>query len=151
MSTPRLPSNPPIESLVANLAATEALGARLAGLMRAGDIILLEGPLGAGKSALARAVLRALTGDPALDVPSPTYTLVQGYETPLGLVQHFDLWRLDAPGALLELGWGEGDAAIVEWPDRLGPLWPEGALVVTLEPAGGDARRVRLRGWEGRV
>ena len=96
-------------------------------------------------------MLRALTGDPALDVPSPTYTLVQGYETPLGLVQHFDLWRLDGPGALLELGWGEGDAAIVEWPDRLGTLWPEGALVVTLEPAGGDARRLRLQGWEGRV
>ena len=100
---------------------------------------------------MARAVLRTLTGDPALDVPSPTYTLVQGYETPLGLVQHFDLWRLDGPGALVELGWGEGDAAIVEWPDRLGALWPEGALVVTLDPAGGDARRVRLRGWEARA
>ncbi len=94
--------------------------------------------------------MRALANDPALDVPSPTYTLVQEYETPLGLVQHFDLWRLDGPGALLELGWGEGDAAIVEWPDRLGALRPEEALTVRLDHAGGDARRVRLKGWEGR-
>ncbi len=144
------------DTLLPDLAATEALGARLAGLMRRGDTILLQGPLGAGKSVLARALLRALTGDPALEVPSPTYTLVQGYDTPLGLVQHFDLWRLDGPAALRELGWDEGDAALVEWPERLGALRPGDALMVGLAHAGAQdgadgARRVRLSGWEGRL
>ena len=113
--------------------------------------MLLDGPLGAGKSALARALLRALTHDPALDVPSPTFTLVQGYDTPIGLVQHFDLWRLDGPGALAELGWDEGDAALVEWPDRLGALAPPDALTVALSPLSEDARRADLTGWEDRL
>lgn len=134
-----------------HLAATEALGARLAGLLRRGDTVLLDGPLGAGKSALARALLRALTADPTLEVPSPTYTLVQPYDTPIGLVQHFDLWRLDGAAALQELGWDEADAAIVEWPDRLGPFRPRDALTVTLAHAGGDARRAILTGWETRL
>ncbi len=134
-----------------DLAATEALGARLAPALRVGDVVLLEGPLGAGKSALARAVLRALVGDAGLEVPSPTFTLVQGYETRLGLVQHFDLWRLDGPGGLVELGWGEADLALVEWPERLGALRPEVALEVRLAHAGGDARVAELRGWEGRL
>lgn len=141
--------------MLADLAATEALGARLAGGLRAGDVVLLEGALGAGKSALARAVLRALTGDAGLEVPSPTYTLVQTYDTPLGTVAHFDLWRLPVfqgggPGALAELGWDEADVALVEWPDRLGGLRPEGALTVALAVAG-DGRLVTLGGWEGRV
>lgn len=134
-----------------DLAATEALAARLAALLRQGDTILLEGPLGAGKSALARALLRALTGDPALEVPSPTFTLVQSYDTPLGMVQHFDLWRLDGPDALRELAWDEADAALVEWPDRLGELRPDDALELKLSHAGGDARRATLEGWEGRL
>ena len=137
--------------LLPDLAATEALGVRLAGLVRGGDAILLEGPLGAGKSALARALLRALAGDPALEVPSPTYTLVQSYDTPRGIVQHFDLWRLDGPAAVPELGWDEADIALVEWPDRLGPLRPEHALTVTLVHAGEDARTAVLTGWEGRL
>jgi tRNA threonylcarbamoyladenosine biosynthesis protein TsaE len=136
---------------LADLAATEALARRLAGLLRPGDTILLEGPLGAGKSALARALLRALTNDPALEVPSPTYTLVQAYQTPIGLVQHFDLWRLDRAADLAELGWDEGEAALVEWPDRLGALRPADALSVTLQPLEGDARRAVLEGWEGRL
>src|SRR5579872_3748972 len=90
-----------------DLAATEALAAVVAGCVRRGDAILLEGPLGAGKTAFARAFLRAASGDPALEVPSPTFTLVQAYQTPLGPVHHFDLWRLDGPGALAELGWDE--------------------------------------------
>lgn len=134
-----------------DLAATEALGQRLARLLRPGDTILLEGPLGAGKSALARALLRALADDPALEVPSPTYTLVQGYDTSIGLVQHFDLWRLDGEAALAELGWDEAEAALVEWPDRLGSLRPADALLVELLPAGGDHRRAVLTGWEGRL
>ena len=135
-----------------DLAATEALGARIAARLRTGDTVLLAGPLGAGKSALARALLRALLHDPALEVPSPSYTLVQGYPTPLGLVQHYDLWRLDGPGALTELGWDDAadGAALVEWPDRLGHLTPPDALHVNLS-YDGEARRAALHGWPGRL
>ena len=139
--------------LLPDLAATEALGRRLAPLIRPGDQVLLEGPLGAGKSALARAILRTLTADPNLEVPSPTYTLVQAYETPIGLVHHFDLWRLDHPSAaaIAELGWHEADIALVEWPDRLGSLRPAAAPTVTLAHAApgapADARTATLSGW----
>jgi tRNA threonylcarbamoyladenosine biosynthesis protein TsaE len=133
-----------------DLAATERLAAALAAELRAPDAILLDGPLGAGKTAFARALLRALTGDSALEVPSPTYTLVQTYETPRGPVHHFDLWRLSGPDALAELGWDEaaGDIVIVEWPDRLGPLAPPGARRVILEPRGESRRAATLSGWK---
>jgi tRNA threonylcarbamoyladenosine biosynthesis protein TsaE len=136
--------------LLRDLAATERLAATLADRLRPGDAILLEGPLGAGKSAFARALLRALTRDPALDVPSPTFTLVQTYDTPRGPVHHFDLWRLAGPEALAELGWEDAvhDIVLVEWPDRLGPLRPDDALTVTLAPIGETARIATLRGWE---
>ncbi len=144
-----------IEFFLPDLAATEALGGRLAGALRDGDVVLLEGALGAGKSALARAVLRALLDDPALEVPSPTYTLVQTYHSRLGPVAHFDLWRLDGASALRELGWDglgqEGAAiALVEWPDRLGALRPADALTVALAPDG-EGRRASLLGWEDRL
>ena len=101
---------------------------RVAALARPGDAILLDGPLGAGKTAFARAFLRAATGDPRLEVPSPSFTLVQSYDTGLGPVHHFDLWRLGGPGGLAELGWDEAcaDIVLVEWPDRLGAAWPGG-------------------------
>ena len=121
---------------------TAALGRRLAAGLRAGDALLLEGPLGAGKSALARAILRALLDDTDLVVPSPTFTLVQTYDAPGFAVAHFDLWRLDGPEALTELGWDEArdGVVIVEWPDRLGDLRPEDAQVVTLEYGPGEGR-----------
>lgn len=136
-----------------DLAATEALGARLARLLRPGDAVLLDGPLGAGKTALARALLRTLAADPALDVPSPSYTLVQTYDTPVGPVHHFDLWRLDGPDAVIELGWDEArdGVVLVEWPDRLGPLRPYDALDVALRPGPNEARTAELAGWLGRL
>jgi tRNA threonylcarbamoyladenosine biosynthesis protein TsaE len=136
-----------------NLAATEALAAAVAALARAGDAILLDGQLGAGKTVFARAFLRSATGDPALEVPSPTFTLVQSYDTPIGVVYHFDLWRLDGPGGLTELGWEEARDGIVlvEWPDRLGPLRPAEALTVALHPTGADSRRAVLSGWPDRL
>ena len=136
-----------------DLAATRRLAAAVATLVRQADAILLDGPLGAGKTEFARAFLRAASGDPALEVPSPTFTLVQSYDTPLGVVHHFDLWRLDGPAALDELGWDEArdDIVLVEWPDRLGPLRPDDALTVALQPAGDDGRRATLSGWPDRI
>jgi tRNA threonylcarbamoyladenosine biosynthesis protein TsaE len=136
-----------------DLPATEALAARVARLARAGDAILLEGPLGAGKTAFARAFLRAATGDPALEVPSPSYTLVQSYETERFRAHHFDLWRLDGPAALFELGWDDAraDLVLVEWPDRLGTLRPEDALTIAFAHGLGEARTAELAGWPERI
>ena len=135
------------------LAATEALAGAVAALARAGDAILLAGELGAGKSAFARAFLRAASGDPGLEVPSPTFTLVQSYDTRIGTVHHFDLWRLDGPAGLAELGWEEArdDIVLVEWPDRLGALRPTEALTLALYPTGPESRRAVLTGWPDRL
>lgn len=143
---------PPHPIHLPDLAATEALAGRIAVLLRAGDAVLLEGPLGAGKSALARALLRTLLADPALEVPSPSYTLVQRYDTPAGTVHHYDLWRLDGPAGVAELGWEDAldGIVLVEWPDRLGALRPADALTVALAPAGDDARTAVLHGWHDR-
>jgi tRNA threonylcarbamoyladenosine biosynthesis protein TsaE len=136
-----------------DLAATEALAASVATLARPGDAILLAGELGAGKTAFARAFLRSATGDPALEVPSPTFTLVQRYDTPIGPVQHFDLWRLTGPDSLTELGWEEArdDIVLVEWPNRLGELRPADALTVALQATGPDSRTAVLSGWPDRI
>jgi tRNA threonylcarbamoyladenosine biosynthesis protein TsaE len=136
-----------------DLAATEALARQLARVARAGDCILLQGPLGAGKTALARAFLRAAANDPAMEVPSPSFTLVQTYDTMIGPVFHYDLWRLDGPKSLPELGWEDALDAIVlvEWPERLGSRRPEGALTVTLRLGDGEAREATVMGWAGRL
>jgi tRNA threonylcarbamoyladenosine biosynthesis protein TsaE len=125
--------------------ATAALGRALAHAVAPGDTLLLSGTLGAGKTALARALIRALDGDASLEVPSPTYTLVQTYDTKAGTVWHFDLYRLDDADAVLELGWDEAADGIrlVEWPDRLGRLAPADALGLTIETAG-DGRIAEL-------
>ncbi len=127
------------------LAATEALAARLAPLLQRGDVVLLQGPLGAGKTAFARALLRALTGDPTLDVPSPSFTLVQTYDTPAGPVHHCDLWRIDRADDLAELGLEEAlrDIALIEWPEHLGETPPE-ALTIALSIGTDDTRYASL-------
>ena len=133
--------------------ATQRLGQALAGLLAAGDAVLLEGDLGAGKTTLARALLRALCGSPDMEVPSPSYTLVQVYDAPVAEVAHFDLWRLDGPDALHELGWDDACEGIVlvEWPDRLGTLAPPAALHIHLLHTAGGGRVARLEGWDARL
>ena len=127
--------------------ATAALGAALAAELQPGDLVLLEGDLGAGKTALARAIIRSLAEDPALDVPSPTFALVQPYDTPRGPVLHADLYRLGDPREVDELGLRDNRAAIVlvEWAERDPDLAADATLVVALTIApGGDGRTVTL-------
>jgi tRNA threonylcarbamoyladenosine biosynthesis protein TsaE len=126
-------------------AATEQLGAGLAARLKPGDVVGLKGDLGTGKTTLARAIIRAAMNDPDLIVPSPTFTLVETYDTPLGPYWHFDLYRLETPEQVYELGWEEALAdgvVLVEWPERLGSLLPD-HLSVTLEIEG-DGRRALL-------
>ena len=116
-------------------ADTEALAQALARGLRSGDVVALSGDLGAGKTMLARAVIRALTGDPQEEVPSPTFTLVQCYDSPKGVIWHFDLYRLCAAGEVIELGWDEAcrdGIVLVEWPERLECLRPAECLEVAL-------------------
>ena len=135
-------------------AATQALGAKLAELARPGDVVALSGDLGAGKTTLARAFVRRLAGADE-EVPSPTFTLVQSYDTAAGTVWHFDLYRLEAPDEALELGLDDAFAdgiSLIEWPERLGGLLPAARLDVVLETdAAETARRATLRGWPGRL
>ncbi len=86
-------------------------------------------------------------------MPSRSYTLLQSYDTPLGPVHHYDLWRLAGPADLAQLGWEEARAGIVlvEWPDRLGALRPADALTIALCHAGADTRNAVLGGWPGRL
>lgn len=128
-------------------AATAALGARLAPLLRAGDTVLLEGPLGAGKSHLARALIRARIGR-IEDVPSPTFTLVQTYDAGETEIWHADLYRLGHPDDVFELGLEEafGTAiCLIEWPERLGQHMPKDALRLRLLSEG-EGRRAVLEG-----
>lgn len=135
-------------------AATSALGAALAGALRPGEAICLTGPLGAGKSTLARALIRALT-TPTEDVPSPTFTLVQFYEGARLSVAHFDLYRLTSPDEAYEIGLDEAledGAALIEWPERLeGRLPPDRLdIEITLEGEGRRARLTPSGAWKGR-
>ncbi|TWI33349.1 tRNA (adenosine(37)-N6)-threonylcarbamoyltransferase complex ATPase subunit type 1 TsaE [Paracoccus sulfuroxidans] len=133
---------------------TEALARAMAAILRPGDVLALEGAVGAGKTHFARALIRARQGDAAEDVPSPTFTLVQTYDDPLGTeIWHADLYRLTHPDELAELGLEDAmqDAIVlIEWPDRGGAL-PQ-PLTVHLEPVPDfpDLRRITLSGAPAR-
>jgi tRNA threonylcarbamoyladenosine biosynthesis protein TsaE len=135
-------------------AATARLGAAIARALEAGEAVCLSGPLGAGKSTLARALIRELT-TPDEDVPSPTFTLVQFYDGAGLKIAHFDLYRLTSPDEAYEIGLDEAledGAAVIEWPERLEGSLPPDRLDVEIALDGVD-RRARLTphgAWEGR-
>jgi tRNA threonylcarbamoyladenosine biosynthesis protein TsaE len=129
-------------------AATQALGARLGRLLRAGDVVALSGPLGAGKTTFARAAIGAVTGRE--EAPSPTFGLVETYEGPLFTLWHFDLYRLEKAEDVWELGFEDaldGGALLIEWPERIASLLPPETLLIRLEPEA-DGRRALVRGGE---
>ena len=113
---------------------TEALGRRIADVLRRGDTVTLSGGLGAGKTALARSIIRRFL--PREEVPSPTFTLVQTYDTPAFSIWHVDLYRLKAKSEVRELGLDEAldtGVLLIEWPDRMAELLPRDRLDIAFE------------------
>ena len=143
-----------------DLAATEALAAAVAALLRPRDVVALSGELGSGKTTFARALIGAVAERRNIareEVPSPTFTLVQAYEFPGLPIWHFDLYRLKRPDEAIELGIEDAFAnavSLIEWPERLGSLLPPERLDIQFDFAEGDKRRARIAGsgsWAGRM
>ncbi len=129
-------------------AASRALGRRLGRVLRAGDVVALSGPLGAGKTTLARAAIGELTG--RAEAPSPTFGLVETYDAPGYTLWHFDLFRLERADEVWELGFEEaldGGALLIEWAERIAPLLPAETLLVRLS-AEGAGRKALVRAGE---
>jgi len=148
----------PCELALADEASTARLGAGVGRALAVGEAVCLWGPLGAGKSTLARGLIRALT-HPDEDVPSPTFTLVQFYAGDVLPLAHFDLYRLARADEAYEIGLDEAledGVAIIEWPERLDGRLPADRLdieIAIVGAGGADTRLARLtpRGrWEGR-
>ena len=122
--------------------ATAAAAAALARLSRRGDVFCLYGARGAGKTTFARGFLRALGIEE--EIPSPTFNLALTYETALGMVWHFDLYRLSTPDEVIELGMEDAftdGICLIEWPDRLGPWMPENRIEIHLSDTNDGASR----------
>jgi tRNA threonylcarbamoyladenosine biosynthesis protein TsaE len=143
-----------LDIALADARATEALGAAIARALRRGDAICLYGPLGAGKTTLARGLIRAMIR-PEEEVPSPTFTLVQQYDGAAFPICHFDLYRLEQGAEIDELGLDEAlddGAVLIEWPQRLEGRLPTDRLDVEIA-IDADGRRARLDphgAWKGR-
>lgn len=123
---------------------TAAVAQKLAAELRPGDVVLLRGELGAGKSTFARALIQALCGEETI-VPSPTFTLVQIYEAPDFTLWHFDLYRLNSAEEVYELGIEEAlqrGVCLIEWPDRLGPHLPKTYREIELQYGGQHHERL---------
>ncbi|MEX3017654.1 tRNA (adenosine(37)-N6)-threonylcarbamoyltransferase complex ATPase subunit type 1 TsaE [Gymnodinialimonas hymeniacidonis] len=132
---------------------SNALAQRISDVLETEDTLLLSGALGAGKTHIARALIRRWMGKADEPVPSPTFTLVQTYATKRGDIWHADLYRLSDPQELDELGLDEAfgtDLCLIEWPDRLAPDWPD-ACLLHLERQPDDTRRAVLLAPEGKA
>ena len=139
---------------LADEAATTALGGWLASKLKGGDVVALSGGLGSGKTTFVRSLLAALGHEG--EVPSPTFAIVQPYDHMMLPVWHADLYRIEDPSELAEVGLdsiGDDAVLLVEWPERAGPAaWPH-ALRLTLEITGPEQRRLTAEvpaAWEGR-
>ena len=136
-------------------AETISFAQSLAKELNPGDILLLHGDLGMGKTVLSRAIIRCICAEDNMEVPSPTFTLVQNYDSALGTLWHFDLYRLCDSSEVYEIGWeealsgGEG-ITIVEWPERLENLLPEDAINIYISPVEGqsEARQIEVKNNE---
>ena len=138
--------------------ATERVAQKLARHSKVGDVIYLKGTLGMGKSSFARAFIRSLAQDKNLVVPSPTFTLVQTYEHLSTPVWHFDLYRLESPEEIDEIGIDEALSSaisLIEWPERLGSIAFSNTLVLTLEPGESSNARIATlcadNSWKARL
>lgn len=148
----------PLQITLSSPDDTARLAERMARLLHPGDVLLLSGEIGAGKTHFARALIQSMLTTPE-DVPSPTFTLVQVYDTPAGEIWHSDLYRLTHPDEAIELGLldaFETAICLIEWPDRLGDLAPPNALSLAFSPGDhDDARRLVLTwsspAWAGRL
>src|SRR5271163_705521 len=135
--------------------ATLRLMADIAAALEPGDLVTLSGDLGAGKTTFARALIRHLAGDDTIEVPSPTFTLIQAYELPRFALVHVDLYRLSGAAELTELGFDDlpdGAVVLMEWPDRAAGFLPPDRLDIafTLAPAlGPEIRNARCIGYGG--
>ena len=123
------------------------LGEKIALHLKVGDVICLNGQLGVGKSVLARSIIRAIAQDENLEVPSPSFTLVQDYEFGECRIMHMDAYRLSTSDELWELGLPdcfENQITLIEWPDRLGELTPKRRIDIDICDEGGDVRKIKL-------
>lgn len=142
---------PPLTLSLTCADASARFAARLGARLAPGDCLLLSGPIGAGKTHICRHLIQSLLDHPE-DVPSPTFTLVQTYDTAAGEIWHADLYRLSDSSELVELGLTdafESAICLVEWPDRLGPLAPAHALRIEFSPEGSEDARIAALGWSG--
>jgi tRNA threonylcarbamoyl adenosine modification protein YjeE len=136
------------EFITSSEAETEMAAREFGATLPGRQIVFLEGTLGAGKSVFARALIRSLTGDPEKTVPSPTFTLLQTYDTGTGPIWHYDLYRLKDPEEMVELSWDDAlisGIVLIEWPEKLGYLKPEG-ITITIDtiPGQPESRRIRI-------
>ena len=147
----------PLTLVFADEAATACFGAKLAAVLRPGDVVALSGGLGSGKTALARATIRAFL--PGAEVPSPTFTLVQTYAVPGFAIWHVDLYRLTSPSEIRELGLDEaidnGGVLLIEWPERASYVLPLDRLDIRLSlsaaPTARQADLVAHGSWRDRL
>lgn len=132
---------------ISSLKEMEILAQKIGKDLKMGDVITLEGDLGAGKTTFTRFLIQSLLG-PETEVPSPTYTLVQTYDLPQGTLWHFDLYRLNDPEEIWELGFEEAESTgimIIEWPDRLGPNLPKKHIAIRIQMGEDDVRIVEVK------
>lgn len=135
-----------METISKNENETAALAASLTDGIKAPTLYCLYGDLGAGKSVFARSFIQSLAGD-SIDVPSPTFTLVQSYDSEAGVIYHYDLYRIEDPEEIFELGWEDSlhdGIVLVEWPERLGTYLPQKRTDITIKIIDGDQREITI-------